>query len=184
MINKNLLSMVLLVFFSGGVYASVLSQELQDCPTKMVYSYPWADKYTAYSTDKFDFSSSPILFMSITFQNLSLGTLALTYPQVWTNEDNPQSEVHFPYSSLNMTPSVVQPGEEFTISGIVDTTTVPATDNILTIRPQISYRAWFGDVEKYAPIVKTDFIFLQYNNGILDKFHYFSKKNNEFLSIQ
>ncbi|MDE1231611.1 hypothetical protein [Vibrio aestuarianus] len=181
MINKNLLSMVLLVFFSGGVYASVLSQELQDCPTKMVYSYPSANEYTAYSTD---FSSSPVLFMSITFQNLSSDTLALTYPQVWTNEDNPQSEVHSPYSSLNMTPSVVQPGEEFTISGIVDTTTVPATDNILTIRPQFSYRGWFGDVEKYAPIVKTDFICLQYNNGILDKFHYFSKKSNEFLSIQ
>lgn len=184
MIKKNLLNMVLLVFFSGGVYASVSSQDLQDCPTEMVYSYSWANKYTAYSTDKFDFSSSPVLSMSITFQNLSSDTLDLTYPQVWTNEDNPQSEVHFPYSSLNMTPSVVQPGEEFTISGIVDTTTVPATDNILTIRPQISYRAWFGDVEKYAPIVKTDFICLQYNNGILDKFHYFSKKNNEFLSIQ
>ncbi|CAH8238829.1 exported hypothetical protein [Vibrio aestuarianus] len=87
MINKNLLSMVLLVFFSGGVYASVLSQELQDCPTEMVYSYPSGDgRYSAYTTDKFDFSSAPMLVMSVTFQNLSSNTWVLGYPQVWTKQ--------------------------------------------------------------------------------------------------
>ncbi|CAH8189429.1 hypothetical protein VAEKB19_1890001 [Vibrio aestuarianus] len=73
------------------------------------------------------------------------------------NRDNAQNSEHSPYSSLEITPEVVQPGEEFTISGVVDILSVPATDNILTIRPQLAYKHWTIDVEQDAPIVRTEF---------------------------
>ncbi|KOE80673.1 hypothetical protein ACS86_16355 [Vibrio alginolyticus] len=163
MIKSMLLVLPVLALFSSVVYSSAFEQELllQDCPTEMVYSYPSGNgRYSAYTTDKFDFSSAPMLVMSVTFQNLSSNTWVLGYPQVWTNRDNAQNSAHSPYSSLEITPEVVQPGEEFTISGVVDILSVPATDNILTIRPQLAYKYWTIDVEQDAPIVRTEFICL------------------------
>ncbi|WP_148244918.1 hypothetical protein [Enterobacter asburiae] len=130
------------------------------CPSQISYSYP-AGTYTAYSTNLFDFSGS--LQVSLTFTNKSDDTLSLSTPQVWTTTGLPPAptgDVELPAFQLISTPPEVKPGEEFVIQGIVDLSLVKKGNKYLTFRPQISNGAWFGDVEKFAPVVSATFICL------------------------
>ncbi|MDE1238728.1 hypothetical protein [Vibrio aestuarianus] len=161
MIKKVLLSLPALIIFSNSVMASDSNQLLQACPTQIVYSYSLADRYTAYSTDQFDFSSVDTLVLSVTYRNDSPNTLELdSQPQVWTHQDNDQNELHWPSSNFTYEPPVVNPGQEFTVKGVVNMNTVVINDNIVTIRPQVHGGMWFGDVETYAPVVGYEFICL------------------------
>lgn len=130
------------------------------CPSVMSYSYPWGT-YTAYSTNIFDFSGS--LQVMMTFMNKSGDTLSLSAPQVWTTTGlppDPTGDTTFPPFQLVNTPQDVNPGEEFVIQGIVNLSLIGSGNKYLTFRPQISGGGWFGDVEKLAPIVSSNFICL------------------------
>ena len=136
--------------------------KLLDCPSEINYSYPFGSAYTAYSTNEFDFSKVvENLLVSITFKNNSNYTLILEDPQVWTNKVAGDSDYHLPLHELVYDRTTVLSKEEFSLSGIVDIHSVPNTDRVLTFRPQADIsRAWFGDVEKFAPIVDFSFVCL------------------------
>jgi len=133
-----------------------------NCPSnKIIYSYPWNNKNTAYSTELFDFSGS--LAVTLTFINKSGKTLKLRKPQVWTTEGLPPDEIGdpgLPFFKLIYTPPEVIPEQQFTIQGIVDLSTVKSGSKHLTFRPQTTIGSWFGDVENVAPVVSNSFICL------------------------
>ncbi|PQQ35921.1 hypothetical protein [Photorhabdus laumondii] len=132
-----------------------------NCPSELNYSYPWGAAYTAYSTNLFDFSGS--LQVTLTFLNKHGDTLSLSTPQVWTTDGLPPDltgDFGSPIFQLINTPQEVKPDEEFVIQGVADLSSVKSGNRYLTFRPQISGGGWFGDIERWAPVVSAVFICL------------------------
>ncbi|URL58857.1 hypothetical protein IM816_01680 [Luteibacter flocculans] len=134
-----------------------MKRQLNPCPERMVYSYPWGLSFTAYSTNPFSFARTSAVRMWIEFEYRYPEATTLSPPQVWLNTSAPENDDGYESVSavhdLVYSRTEVAQGMRFVLSGRVYLDGALPAHDAITIRPQAS-GGWFSDVQLYAPLYR------------------------------